>query len=421
MSRLEISRAGIELIESFEGFRAKSARLPKGNFTIGFGHTLTARDGMVVSREQAEELLRWDLGPIEDFVRQNCLTSLTQNQFDAIVSFAFNIGIENFKTSEVLRHLNKGEPISAAIAMSAWRRSHINGLQIVVDALVRRRAMEAALFLDTLGPRPAAPSPIIVPVLDYSASLLAPKPQNIKNVTFEKDDCAPKLGHDNIETSQANAKNESEISVLAMSQEQIDQVVADELVDDELADNTADNGMGPKAIEELKQKMGGEVLHFPFIETQTIVPNEVIADKNDSEKAIIDKVDATGDFLKNSNLNAANETQISAQKPANDKIINRPAAVISPNSEVFNQNLDKTLTSKLPKIKIDPFTIFVIVAGLVAFIAGLYEAIGQGIFANGISNAFSEPGNIFILLTLVIGLVTAIFGIAALFLGDDSE
>ena len=121
--------------------------------------------------------------PIQDFIRQNTLTTLIQNQFDALVSFAFNIGLENFKNCDVLRHLNQGEPICAAIAMNAWRRSHINGQQIVVDALVRRRALETAMFLDTIGPRPAAPSPIILPLLDYSASLLSPKPVAIRAVT----------------------------------------------------------------------------------------------------------------------------------------------------------------------------------------------------------------------------------------------
>ena len=173
MSRLTASRAALDLIASFEGFRARAAKTPDGRWTLGFGHVATAREGLSVSRAEAEDLLRWDLRPVEDIVRQSALTPLNQNQFDALVSFTFNVGVSNFASCDVLRYLNQGQPIAAALAMHAWRRARVNGRVLVIDALVRRRAAEAALFLEPLGPRPAAPSSVLSPEIDYTAALLS--------------------------------------------------------------------------------------------------------------------------------------------------------------------------------------------------------------------------------------------------------
>jgi lysozyme len=173
MSRLTASRAAFDLIASFEGYRTRAVRTPNGQWTLGFGHTATAREGLSVTRAEAEDLLRWDLLPIEDTVRQVALTPLNQSQFDALVSFAFNIGLENFKTSDVLKYLNQGQPVAAALSMHAWRRAPVNGRVLTIDALVRRRAAESAMFLETIGARPAAPTSIIRPQIDYSAALLS--------------------------------------------------------------------------------------------------------------------------------------------------------------------------------------------------------------------------------------------------------
>jgi lysozyme len=171
MSRLTASRAAFDLIASFEGFRTRAVVAPNGKWTLGFGHVATAREGLNVTRAEAEDLLRWDLLPIEDSLRQVALTPLTQNQFDALLSFAFNIGLENFKRSDVLKYLNQGQPTAAALSMHAWRRARVNGRVLTIDALVRRRAAEAALFLEPVGARAAAPTSIIVPELDQSATL----------------------------------------------------------------------------------------------------------------------------------------------------------------------------------------------------------------------------------------------------------
>ena len=166
-----ISPQGLALIKSFEGFRARAARIGKDRWTIGYGHTKTARADAVISRDDAEALLRYDLDAVEQTVAQIVYAPLTQPQFDALVSFAANIGLGAFQGSEVLARINQGDNLGAAAAMDAWRRAKVHGRTIVVDALVRRRAAEKALFL-TAEPMPVAPSVIIKPELDIATSIL---------------------------------------------------------------------------------------------------------------------------------------------------------------------------------------------------------------------------------------------------------
>jgi len=167
--RYRISREAIELIKRFEGYRPKSAQLPDGSWTIGHGHTLTAREGAVVSEQDAEALLLYDLIAVAHAVNENTYLPLTQNQFDALVAFAFNIGVENFRRSSVLRRLNEGQVLQAACAMELWRKSVFEGERIVVDALVRRRSAEKALFLTPLGGFVPAPTPILPPSVDMDS------------------------------------------------------------------------------------------------------------------------------------------------------------------------------------------------------------------------------------------------------------
>jgi lysozyme len=173
--RHRVSRAAIELITRFEGYRRKAAQLPDGRWTIGYGHTLTAREGAEVSEEDAEALLLYDLIAISHGVNEWTYAPLTQNQFDALCSFAFNIGLDSFRGSGVLRRINEGALIQAACAMELWRKVEFEGERIVLDALVRRRAAEKALFLTPEGGWPAAPTPLLKPLLDADTMGLVPR------------------------------------------------------------------------------------------------------------------------------------------------------------------------------------------------------------------------------------------------------
>ena len=173
--RYQVSRAAVDLIKRFEGYRMKAAQLPDGRWTLGYGHTLTARAGASVSEQDAEALLLYDLITVAHAVNENTYTPLNQNQFDALVCFAFNIGTENFIRSAVLRRLNEGGLLQAASAMELWRKADFEGERIVIDALVRRRAAERALFLTpTDGDWVAAPSSVLRPKIDHDSGNLIP-------------------------------------------------------------------------------------------------------------------------------------------------------------------------------------------------------------------------------------------------------
>src|SRR3954471_18451535 len=100
--RHRVSRAAIDLLKRFEGYRRKAAQLPDGRWTIGYGHTLTARQGAEVSESDAEALLIYDLRNISQEVEKCVFAPLSENQFDALCAFAFNVGLDAFRASEVL-------------------------------------------------------------------------------------------------------------------------------------------------------------------------------------------------------------------------------------------------------------------------------------------------------------------------------
>jgi lysozyme len=167
--RHQVSRAGIELIKRFEGYRARAARLPDGRHVIGYGHTRSARSGAEVSQADAEALLRYDLREVEAALEDLVFTPLNRNQTDALAAFAFSVGLDAFRRSNVLRRINEGDYLGAAAALESWRRAEFEGEPLVVDALIRRRAAEKILFLTPAEGFIAAPSAVLKPELDYGA------------------------------------------------------------------------------------------------------------------------------------------------------------------------------------------------------------------------------------------------------------
>lgn len=178
---MRTSQAGLDLIKQFEGFRPRAVALEGSGHVIGYGHTRAARADLRITPSDAEAILRdYDLPPVEEAIRSHVLAPLSQNEFDALAAFVFNIGIERFLSSEVIERLNAGAKLDAAEAMSAWRRARIDGRLIVVDALVRRRAAEQALFLRLPdGPVPVT-SAVIRPELDTASAILKPAGQAVE-------------------------------------------------------------------------------------------------------------------------------------------------------------------------------------------------------------------------------------------------
>jgi len=141
---MKTGKKGLDLIKSFEGFKPKAYICPAGVLTIGYGHTKYASKTMVVDEAKATVLLQEDLRVAENAVNAENLT-LTQNQFDALVSFVFNCGSGNFKKSTLLKVI-KINPNSANISFefNRWNR----GGGRVLAGLTRRRIAEAKLYFE---------------------------------------------------------------------------------------------------------------------------------------------------------------------------------------------------------------------------------------------------------------------------------
>ncbi len=144
------SQSGIELIKSFEGCRLTSYQDVAGIWTIGYGHTGDIRSGMHITKEQAENYLRTDLEKFERCINQYVSVPLTQNMFDALVSFAYNVGTGAFRKSTLLRKLNQGDTDNAAREFSRW----VHAGKKICPGLVRRRKEEQKLFLQKTNNKP---------------------------------------------------------------------------------------------------------------------------------------------------------------------------------------------------------------------------------------------------------------------------
>lgn len=139
--RLKVSREGVVLIKSFEGFRPHAVRTDDGRWVIGYGHTASAREGLSVGEQDAELLLQYDLLPVVRALNERAPAGLNQHQFDALASFAISVGVERFLASDVLQRLNEGQAGRAADALIGWPEAPSP------DTRLRRRAAERALFI----------------------------------------------------------------------------------------------------------------------------------------------------------------------------------------------------------------------------------------------------------------------------------
>ncbi len=142
---MNISNQFLKKIKQWEGFRPKPYRCPAGILTVGYGHTgADVTPEMNLSEAQAEALLRSDMRHFEHEVsRITAQVTLSQHQFDALVSFAFNCGIGNLKSSSLLKKV-LANPDDKAIAAEFRRWNRAAGK--VLPGLVRRREEEAIWY-----------------------------------------------------------------------------------------------------------------------------------------------------------------------------------------------------------------------------------------------------------------------------------
>lgn len=139
---MRTSGRGINLIKQHEGLRLEAYRCPAGVFTIGYGHTAGVRRGDVIDAQRAEQLLAEDLRGVEAIVSREC-PGVNQNQFDALVSFTFNVGSGNFLKSTLLKCVKANpENVNIRYEFSRWNKA--NGM--VLSGLIRRRKAESDLY-----------------------------------------------------------------------------------------------------------------------------------------------------------------------------------------------------------------------------------------------------------------------------------
>jgi len=141
---MRTSQRGLSLIKSFEGLRLLAYRDTVGVWTIGYGATRGVKAGMSITKEQAERMLLNDVQRFEPEVERLVKVPLSGNQWDALVSFTYNLGASNLESSTLLRLLNVGDYAGAAEQFPRWNKAGGK----VLSGLVRRREVERVLFLE---------------------------------------------------------------------------------------------------------------------------------------------------------------------------------------------------------------------------------------------------------------------------------
>ncbi len=144
---MQMTDDGLELIKQFEGFRGAAYRDAVGIWTIGYGHTSMAGApevvaGLAVSEAEAGEILARDVEKFATGVRALVRVALSDGQFSALVSFAYNVGLGALKKSSVLTAVNARDFAAVPRRLQLWTRAGGH----VLPGLVKRRAAEAALF-----------------------------------------------------------------------------------------------------------------------------------------------------------------------------------------------------------------------------------------------------------------------------------
>lgn len=148
MFDMQFSADGIAHLKRDEALKLKAYLCPAGRPTIGYGHTLGVALGQVITEADAELFLRMDLDPCVAVINRLVKVPLTQNQFDALVIFIFNVGIPAFTTSTLLKVLNNGDYALVPAQLMRWTKciDQITGKLVDSQGLYNRRCSEVALW-----------------------------------------------------------------------------------------------------------------------------------------------------------------------------------------------------------------------------------------------------------------------------------
>lgn len=141
------SQNGIEHLKRVEGWSEVPYKDAAGLWTIGYGHLIKPGENYTIMTDiEGEQILKMDLKIAEDAVNKFVSVELSQNMFDALVSFVFNVGVGAFEDSTLLKVLNEGDYQEAQNQMARWNKVTINGQKVVNQGLVSRREQEQELF-----------------------------------------------------------------------------------------------------------------------------------------------------------------------------------------------------------------------------------------------------------------------------------
>lgn len=139
---MKTNQAGLDLIKRFEGLRLDAYLCPAGRWTIGYGHTGDVKKGDEITEHQADAILELDLEHFEKHVSA-LAPDANENEFAALVSFAFNLGVAALARSSLLKKHLAGDKQGAAAEFMKWKYAAGK----VLPGLVKRRAAERELFL----------------------------------------------------------------------------------------------------------------------------------------------------------------------------------------------------------------------------------------------------------------------------------
>tara|TARA_R110001583_G_scaffold121228_1_gene272471 strand:- start:258 stop:713 length:456 start_codon:yes stop_codon:yes gene_type:complete len=143
---MKISTEGLALIKKFEGCRLDAYLCAAGVPTIAWGKTKDVNMGDSCTQEQADDWLLEEIVEYEDYVSDAVDLPLSQHQYDALVSWTYNLGRGSLLSSTMLKVLNKGEYEEVPYQMQKWNKATVDGKKVVLDGLVRRRKAESLLF-----------------------------------------------------------------------------------------------------------------------------------------------------------------------------------------------------------------------------------------------------------------------------------
>jgi lysozyme len=139
---MNISQEGISLIKKFEGCELEAYKCAAGVWTIGYGHTKDVKEGDSILKEDAESMLMHELQKYCNDVNIAVKVDLKQNEFDALVSWTYNLGLTNLNSSTMLRVLNEGKHNEVPAQIKRWNKASGQ----VKQGLIRRREAEALMF-----------------------------------------------------------------------------------------------------------------------------------------------------------------------------------------------------------------------------------------------------------------------------------